>query len=375
MWRAVFDAPGPERPLRPSAADRALVLVLVPVAIAEGLLRPGLASRPVQIATAVVIVGALAFRRSHPLAALGFAFGVAIATGVACGVDAAGLYTHLSLLLFPYALLRRGSGREVAIGLAIVAAAYVMSALQGEIRGARDALGGAVVLLFPAVLGATVRFRAEARRRAVEHAQLRERALLARELHDTVAHHVSAIAIQAQGGRAVLATRPEAAAAALAAIEAEAARALAELRTLVTSLRDDAPTDLAPRAGLADLEQLAARAGERPAVEIERVGSLEGVSPSVQAALYRMAQESITNALRHARSPSRVHVRVAAEGDRVRLTVRDDGERPTAPRGAGFGLVGMAERAALLGGTLAAGPGESSGWTVDAVLPRTGDAP
>jgi signal transduction histidine kinase len=83
-----------------------------------------------------------------------------------------------------------------------------------------------------------------------------------------------------------------------------------------------------------------------------------------------MAQESITNALRHAQKPTRIHVRVVAEGAIVRLTVRDDGEPVSDRPGPGFGLVGMAERAALLGGTFRAAPGESRGFVVDAVLPR-----
>lgn len=367
MWRALFDGAELERPRSAPVVDRALVLVLAPVAIAEGLLRRGLVARPLQIAIALVVVLALLLRRARPLAAIAIACGVSIAAGLAklgWGIEAGGLYTQACLLLLPYSLLRWGAAREIAIGLVLVAGLYLVSALQGEMRTAEDAIGGAVVMLFPAALGAAVRFRAEAQRRAVEQAQVRERELLARELHDTIAHHVSAIAIQAQGGRAVLATKPEAAEEALAAIEGEATRAIAELRTLVSSLRDDA--ELAPRAGLADLERLA-RQGH-PRVAIERVGPLDDVAPSLQAALYRIAQEAITNALRHARRATAIHVRVAAEGDSVRLTVRDDGV--AVERGSGFGLVGMAERAALLGGTFAAGPSEGGGWEVDALLPR-----
>jgi signal transduction histidine kinase len=99
-------------------------------------------------------------------------------------------------------------------------------------------------------------------------------------------------------------------------------------------------------------------------------------SGRVGAAIYRIAQESITNAIKHARHATRVDVRVTGDGDRVRLTVRDDGD--AGPSGAdpsaGYGLAGMTERAALLGGTLEAGPSADSGWTVTAVLPRNGTA-
>ena len=113
------------------------------------------------------------------------------------------------------------------------------------------------------------------------------------------------------------------------------------------------------------------RNGDGPAVEVELSGDLDGLRPLVGAAIYRIAQESITNAMRHARHATRVDVRVVADGDLVRVTVRDDGEAGASDGSSGYGLVGMTERATLLGGTLDAGPG-AEGWTVTAVLPRSG---
>lgn len=283
------------------------------------------------------------------------------------------LSTSAIVLLLPYSLLRWGSGREALLGLAFMTAAYGTGVLNGELRHASNAIGAAVVLLFPAALGASVRFRANALDRAVEHARLREREQLARELHDTVAHHVTAIAIQAQAGRAVIANRPEAAAQALAAIEGEAKSTLAEMRDIVGVLRNGETADLAPQPRIADLEHLARNGHEKMRVEVELVGNLDGLRPSVETAIYRLAQESITNALRHARGASTVHVRVAGDAVLVRLTVQDDGEIQASRRGAGFGLVGMAERAALLGGTFEAGPGATGGWNVQATLRRNGD--
>ena len=104
---------------------------------------------------------------------------------------------------------------------------------------------------------------------------------------------------------------------------------------------------------------------------MELSDDLDDLGPPVDAAIYRIAQESITNAVRHARRATRVDVSVAGESDCVRLTVRDDGDAGSTGRsGAGYGLVGMAERAMLLGGTLEAGPDPDGGWTVSAVLPR-----
>ncbi|MFN2506646.1 MAG: sensor histidine kinase, partial [Acidimicrobiales bacterium] len=217
-----------------------------------------------------------------------------------------------------------------------------------------------------------VRYQSKARARGMDQVKLLEREQLARELHDTVAHHVSAIAIRAQAGRVVASSDPAAALEALVVIEEEASRTLAEMRAMVGALRHGEEPDLAPQRGVADIERLTTGAGDRPQVDIELSGDLDGLRPSVDAALYRLAQESITNALRHARHATRIRVTVQGEDDCVSLTVGDDGD-PAAfdPRSTtGFGLIGMAERAKLLGGTLAAGPSRNRGWTVHAVLPR-----
>ncbi len=95
--------------------------------------------------------------------------------------------------------------------------------------------------------------------------------------------------------------------------------------------------------------------------------------PSVEGAIYRLAQESITNAVRHARHATLINVRVTGDKDWVRLTVRDDGDASSTGRSSsGYGLVGMTERARLVGGTFEAGPGPDKGWTINAVLPKTG---
>ena len=100
-------------------------------------------------------------------------------------------------------------------------------------------------------------------------------------------------------------------------------------------------------------------------------GDLDRIAPSLGAALYRIAQESVTNAMRHARHATRVDVEIVGDEESVRMTVRDDGETSALRGPDGYGLIGMTERAALLGGRLVAGPGETRGWLVDVVLPRT----
>jgi signal transduction histidine kinase len=350
--------------------DWALVGLLLPTALLEGVLSEDVAWRPVATVLAVVTVLLLLWRRTHPLLTVAVAFGAFSLSGVAWlfgTTEPVGLNTSVCALVLAYALFRWGSGRDAAIGLGFMLLAAVVG-IATDYTDVATTIFGLLFLLFPAVLGASVRFRGVSRARELDRIKLLEREQLARELHDTVAHHVSAIAIQAQAGRTVAATQPDAAARILEIIDREASHTLAEMRDIVGLLRDGSEADLAPQRGVADIEHLARDAAHGPRVQVALSGDVAGVGPSVGAATYRLAQESITNALRHARHATRVDVRVAVEPDFVRLTVRDDGETG-ARTPAGYGLVGMAERASLLGGTLEAGPGDR-GWTVDAVLPR-----
>jgi signal transduction histidine kinase len=191
-------------------------------------------------------------------------------------------------------------------------------------------------------------------------------------LHDTVAHHLSAIAIQAQAGLVLArSSSPDGATEALEIIDREAARTLAEMRAMVGALRDRGnEASLAPRRHLEDIERLATTGTDSLRVDIDLRGDLTDLPPALEAALYRVAQESVTNARRHAQLATRVEVTVTGNAKEVQLTVSDDGARTTAANAPGYGLVGMTERVSLLGGTLQAGPGPERGWRVRAVLPR-----
>jgi signal transduction histidine kinase len=370
LLRSVWDEPRPPGPTRvPVWRDRALVTVVMVAAVVEGLLRPDLPSRYLAVSVVVATAPVLFWRRTRPLAAVAIAFGVCGAAALVIGADI-GMSTAAYILILPFSLGRWGSAREVAAGFAIMTAKLASSALLGYMALADGFLG--LALLFAAVtLGAAVRYRAGARARELAQAKLLERERLARDLHDTVAHHVSAIAIRAQAGLATSATDPGAAVEALHVIEAEATRALGEMRTMVRALRhDDQPVNLAPAPGVRDLERLAGRGRGGPVVDVEIRGDLEDLSPAVGSAVYRLAQESITNARRHARHATRIAVSVAADATSVRLRVSDDGDTSGASRSSGYGLIGMIERADLLGGTCQAGPDAERGWTVTGVLPR-----
>lgn len=377
--RSLWDEPRAPDPPHRTVWDWVLVGVLVPTGVLEVVFRSDIEMRPAALVFGVAPVLTLLWRRSHPLLAVLIAYGLhaAIEFVPIFGHhhDTTSLFIAAFVLLLPYSLLRWGSGRESVVGITFILASHGLLLLgSASSDGTLAEFAGIPILLLPAALGAAVRYRAVWRVREIDQVKLREREQLARELHDTVAHHVSAIAIQAQAGRAVAANDPEAAVAALRVIETEASRTLAEMRTMVGVLRRGDEPDLAPQLGVADLPDLARRVGSSPTIEVVPRGDLDDLSPSVDAAVYRLAQESITNAVRHARRATRVRVDIDGEPDFVRLTVTDDGD--ASPLGAsatsGYGIVGMTERATLLGGTLEAGPNRDRGWTVTAVLPRAG---
>lgn len=274
-------------------------------------------------------------RRTHPLAAVAIAFGTLIAFEVASilGYDATGLMSIAAVLLLPYSLFRWGAGREAAIGLGIVLAWLAVTHV-ADPTAAAEVVAGYGFFLFSAALGMSIRYYAKSRIRGIEQAKLRQRYRLVRGLHDTIGHHVSAIAIQAQAGRVLAATRPDRALAVLEHIEDAASRALEEMRAMVAVLRDDTEPDLAPQPGVADIERLARNTGDRPRIDVHMSGDLDDLNPSVGAALYRIAQESVTNATRHARNatghrPRRRRGRLGAPG---RLRRRGRGrDRPPRP--------------------------------------------
>jgi signal transduction histidine kinase len=353
--------------------DWALVAVLLPSLVVDGVVRDDVVWRGLSVAVFLALVPLLLVRRTHPLAAAIVAFGtIAIVDVVALVADVywEGMGISVFVLLFPYALVRWGAGREVAIGMPVVLIPVALSVFDPIPVG--DLVAGTLVVPFTAAIAAAVRYQDKARLRGMEQIKLLEREQLARELHDTVAHHVSAIIIRAQAGRVVASCDPAAALEALGVIEEEASRTLAEMRAMVGALRQGEEAELAPQRGVADIERLTTSVGDRPHVDVELSGDLTSLQPSVDAALYRLAQEAITNAVRHARHATRIRVTVHGDDDFVRLAVGDDGEAGAAgPRSSsGFGLIGMAERAKLLGGTFEAGPDRNRGWTVRAVLPR-----
>jgi signal transduction histidine kinase len=214
----------------------------------------------------------------------------------------------------------------------------------------------------------------------VSRALADERAQIARDLHDIVAHAMSVIAVRSGVARMVIDSEPDQARDALAIIEITTRRALHEMRLLVGMLRDpdDRPAELSPVPGLADLDRLIAdTAVAGVIVEVDVEGEARPLPPAADLSAYRIVQEALTNVVRHA-GPTRARVLIGYRPAELSIEVTDDGPRglrpsdraprPIAPAGGGHGLIGMRERAALFGGKLEAGP-HAAGFRVRVTLP------
>nr|WP_245769191.1 sensor histidine kinase [Streptomyces indicus] len=239
--------------------------------------------------------------------------------------------------------------------------------------------------LAAAATGLTRRALAEARahsatERAIaetlqEHAARGERARIARELHDVVAHHISMIAVQAETARLTTEGMPPAGAERLLAIGDTARTALTEMRRLLGVLREDAGTPAAPQRrpqpGLQQLAELVDEAREASAAATRLIvsGPVRPLDQGVELTAYRIVQEALTNARRHAPGAAvDVALRYTPQG--LHLSVRDNGPGPArAPARTGHGLTGMRERAAMVGGELSSGPAPGGGFRIEVLLP------
>jgi signal transduction histidine kinase len=349
----------------PKPRDAVVIAALAAVCVIEGATRPDLEWPVATTLATIAILPALLWRRTRPLISVAVmtcstcAFALAHA---AAGVEPNALVATFAFLSAPYALFRWGSGRDRIACAAVIAASLLFSSSLGSDRIA-DIIAGIAFMGGACLIGALRRERRESRERRLETVRAREREALARDLHDTVAHHVSAIVIRAQ----VASADPRDAARvaeSLGVIEREAQAVLADMRSLVRTLR--APADYAPSAGLDELARLA-DAGPPPVTV--RIDAPDDLPIVVASTLFRIAQEGVTNARRHARAATAIDVSVTVEAGTAHITVRDDGAPPYPASGDGHGLQGMSERAALLDGDLAAGPDPAGGWTLCAALP------
>ncbi|WP_033342696.1 sensor histidine kinase [Catenuloplanes japonicus] len=224
-----------------------------------------------------------------------------------------------------------------------------------------------------AAVGVWNRFTESQRERQIALVRVEQRAEFARDLHDFIAHHVTGIVVQAQGARFIAEQDPQRVITALDQIEHAGAETMAAMRRMVGVLRSgDAAAPLTPLAGVADLEplleQFTAAGGAKARLFVE--GPLDGLPVDVSTSAYRVVMEALTNVRRHAVEPTRAHVQLRRTPEWLFVRVTNDGAAPLrATDRKGYGLDGLGERVASVGGWLRAGPGINGGWVVDAALP------
>jgi signal transduction histidine kinase len=353
-----------------ASMQRALVLCLV--ALATTVPAAFVAQQAAAVAAVSAAVASLALFHTLTIAGLGAA------------------------LLVVYGLAQEArpytAGQALAAGMPF---AFLVLALVRPVPAGSEA--GVLTLLLAslapaaALAGIAQRARGEARhydaaRRAaagdlLEHTARGERARIARELHDVVAHHISMIAVQAETARLTTPGMPAAGAQRLTAIGDTARSALTEMRRLLGVLREDADADtpeLAPQPGLAQLNELLDRTRDASgsAARLILRGTPAPLDPGVELAAYRIVQEGLTNARRHAPGAA-VDVELSYGLSSLKLRIRDNGPgRDEHGASEGHGLTGMSERAAAVGGRLRAGPAAVGGFMVEATLPGAGaDSP
>ncbi|MEY9967864.1 signal transduction histidine kinase [Streptacidiphilus sp. MAP12-16] len=362
--------------------------VLAALAMGEAITRGATSDASAQQTT---VYGLLALATALPLALLR-PTAAAVATNAAAVLSLSLFHTLTIAGACAVSLTLYQLGRSLRLAL-VLCAPYVVLALAGPRPSSSEAafLTASLAALAPAaaLTGAARRAQNEARlhiaaREAVagtliEHTARGERARIARELHDVVAHHISMVAVQAETARLTTPGLPAAGAQRLSAIGDTARDALTEMRRLLGVLREDtgpAAADLRPQPGLAQLIDLLDESREASGAETRLIfrGTPAPLDPGVELAAYRIVQEALTNTRRHAPG-SAVDVEIHFTDDALHLRVRDNGPGTgTADAPTGHGLLGMRERATAVGGALRTGAAPGTGFLVEAHLPTKTEA-
>jgi signal transduction histidine kinase len=334
--------------------------------------------RAISFPAALAFCAALAWRRRAPLVALALAVVIVELSNFAAPALAETGAFLVGILLAIYSAGRYTRGRALIVGLALVAAAIPLAAIEpGDPVAFTDIAFFAVLFGGPWVVGRYARHRSERERVLVAERDVRareavaeERTRIARELHDVVAHAISLIVLQARGGRRMLADEPAETRRALDVIEHAGEQALGEMRRLLGLLRDDEPElTLAPPPSLRRIDELVAgtRASGLP-VDVVIEGEPVELPPGVDVSAYRIVQEALTNALKHA-GPAHARVTITYAPDAVDLAIVDDGPGVPSVNGGGYGLAGMRERVAIYGGQLESGARPEGGYALRVRLP------
>jgi signal transduction histidine kinase len=371
----------------PLVADSALAAVLLAFSLLS-LFGDEFEPSAANVVLTVLLTAPLALRRRAPVAVFAWVM-------LACGAELLFvdefIAANAGALVALYTLVVHAPQRLAAAGYAVSLAGTIPFALHFDDTESISVVAlwllMALHLTLAAALGDRMRGRARereglhqrARMLAVERDQqaaiatAAERARIAREMHDVVAHSLSVVIAQADGGRYAAEQDPRAATAALQTIGKTAREAQAEMRRALGVLGDRPDEPLRPQPGVGDLGALIARTREAGlAVGFAEEGSRPALSAATGLAVYRVVQEALTNVLKHAGPGAAATVNVRWEPDRVTLLVRDDGAGDSAGAekdGPGRGLAGMRERTESRGGEFSASPAPGGGFEVRAEIP------
>jgi signal transduction histidine kinase len=386
-WRGALAGAGRRIAAAPHAPAVAGGLLGV-LAVAEVLLaRAGLPSVPRQLALLLLSLATtlpLGLLWARPAAAAVIISAASVLSLSAyAALTVAGLIAQLAVL---YRLGRGGSSVLASVLAAGLATAFLVLALADPGRGGARIFTVLLASLAPVAAWAGIARRARSEAQAhsaasqviastlLEHTARGERARISRDLHDVVAHHISMIAVQAETARLTTPGMPAAGAQRLSSIGDTARAALTEMRRLLGVLREDTrgdPAERRPQPGLRQLNELLDEARDASAAGTRLIvrGWLASLDPGVELTAYRIVQEALTNARRHAPGAA-VDVELHFADGTLWLRVRDNGPGPPAAEPAGgHGLLGMRERAAAVGGELRTGPAAGGGFLVEARLP------
>jgi signal transduction histidine kinase len=345
----------------PRRTDAVLALIFAAVSVAQVLIFP-IAPRAIGVAFALLTTLPIAFRHTHPVAATLVSF-----LPWAYPTDGYLVLGYVIVLLMLYALAVQVDDLRVVVAVPAFGLAIGIAGLIRSDEGIGEWLSTFLALTAPVAVGRLVR---RERERTHQIAVAEERARIARELHDVVAHGVSVIAVQADAAEAALEHDPARAGVPLRTIRGSAHDALGEMRRMLGVLRaGDEGSEHSPQPGLAQLPALLehARAAGVP-VELEITGEPRPLPPSLDLTAYRIVQEALTNVRKHAPgAPTTISVGWAPAA--LLLEVRDAGPGPNGTDPGGHGLVGMQERVRIHGGRLRTGAAPGGGFEVVVELP------
>jgi signal transduction histidine kinase len=359
--------------------DETLAAALTAGLLAEILVRGGSTEfRPAAAALAIVLGLAAARRVRAPLLLLGLMLAISVAAALSGSGDDEWFIPFILLLLAVYSAAAHTSGRKTLIAGAMTCALYVTDLVLIDPADvtAEGVVFYALLVGAPWVAGRAVRRRRlsegllKQEQAKAEAAITEERARIARELHDVVAHSISIMVLQARGGRRALQAEPDDARDAFAIIERTGRQALEEMRRLLGMLRrSDEELALAPQPSLKELDTLVERVRDAGLpVQVAVEGEARELPPSVDLSAYRIVQEALTNALKHA-GPARARVLLRYGADDLELEIADDGPGTGDGSASGYGLVGMRERVSVYGGELRAGRRPEGGYALRVRLP------